>query len=158
MDGQDTCVRPGRSDIAVPDFPPTVAWVGDQPRPMSRLTAAGPALVHLFDFAQLNSVRSMPYLNEWQRRYAEPGLAVIGVQAPRFRFGTDPEAVAAGLAALGVSHPVAIDAEREIWLDYGCEGWPSLFLWGRGGVLSWFDFGEGEYQATALAVQEERRV
>ena len=47
--------------------------------------------------------------------------------------------------------------EREIWLDYGCEGWPSLFLWGRGGALSWFHFGEGEYEATELAIQEELR-
>jgi hypothetical protein len=138
-------------------MPPDVAWVGKAPRPMPQLTARGPALVHVFDFAQLNSVRTLPYLREWQRRYAGEGLAVLGVQAPRFEFGSDPKLVAAGLARLEVDYPVAIDAERRIWLDYGCEGWPSLFLWGRGGALRWFHFGEGEYEATEVAIQEELR-
>ena len=55
------------------------------------------------------------------------------------------------------SFPVAIDAERELWLAYGCEGWPSLFLWTTGGALSWFHFGEGEYLGTEMAIQEELR-
>lgn len=124
---------------------------------MARLTADGPALVHLFDFAQLNSVRTLAYVEEWHRRYREAGLAVIGVQAPRFPFGAEPETVAAGLERLGVSFPTAIDADRELWIAYGCEGWPSLFLWGRGGVLRWFHFGEGEYAATEEAIQDELR-
>ncbi len=150
-------VRPGRPDIAAPNLPSNLEWIGDRPAPMIALTASGPALVHFLDFAQLNSVRALPYLIEWQRRYAAAGLAVIGVQAPRFAFGADPEAVRAGLAGLGVSHPVAIDAEHEVWLDYGCQGWPSLFLWGRGGVLRWYHFGEGEYGVTEEAIQEELR-
>jgi hypothetical protein len=96
-------------------------------------------------------------VREWRRRYLGSGLRVLGVQAPRFEFGADKRAVAAGLARLGVEHPVAIDADREIWLDYGCQGWPSLFLWGRGGALRWYHFGEGEYAATEVAIQEELR-
>ncbi len=153
----DVPVRPQRSDIAAPDLPPAVEWVGEAPDPMPRLTASGPVLVHFLDFAQLNSVRALPYPLEWHRRYSDAGLTVIGVQAPRFPFGSEPATVAAGLARLGVSHPVAIDSEREMWFDYGCEGWPSLFLWGRGGALSWFHFGEGEYAATEGAIQEELR-
>jgi hypothetical protein len=124
---------------------------------MAALTAAGPALVHFFDFAQLNSVRTLPYLIEWDRRYREAGLATIGVQAPRFEFGADPDAVEAGITRLGVDFPVAIDAGRDLWLEYGCEGWPSLFLWGEGGVLRWFHFGEGSYRETEEAIQEELR-
>ena len=124
---------------------------------MPALTAGGPAIVHFIDFAQLNSVRTLPYLNEWSRRYREAGLSVIGVQAPRFPFGAEPDAVAAGLAELGVEFPVAIDAERDLWSAYGCEGWPSLFLWSLGGALAWVHFGEGEYRATEEAIQEELR-
>jgi hypothetical protein len=138
-------------------MPPDISWIGEPPPPMPRLTARGPVLVHVFDFAQLNSVRTLPYLREWQRRYAGEGLVVLGVQAPRFEFGSDPEAVASGLARLEVEYPVAIDADRRIWFDYGCEGWPSLFLWGRGGTLRWFHFGEGDYEATEMAIQEELR-
>jgi hypothetical protein len=124
---------------------------------MPLATAGGPVLVHFFDFAQLNSVRTLPYVAEWARRYGEHGLTTIGVQAPRFPFGADPGVVAAGLERLGIELPVAIDADRRLWHAYGCEGWPSLFLWKLGGALAWFHFGEGEYRATEEAIQEELR-
>jgi hypothetical protein len=150
-------VRPERDNIAAPDLPPGIPWIGEAPRSMPMLTAAGPALVHFIDFAQLNSVRTIPYLVEWDRRYRDAGLRTIGVQAPRFPFGAEPAAVGAGLEALGVGFPVAIDVERALWHSYGCEGWPSLFLWGLGGALAWFHFGEGEYAATEEAIQAELR-
>jgi hypothetical protein len=150
-------MRPERENIAAPDLPEGVEWIGDAPRSMPVATAAGPVLVHFFDFAQLNSVRTLPYVCEWARRYEEHGLTTLGVQAPRFPFGAEPGAVGVGLARLGVEFPVAIDAERRLWQAYGCEGWPSLFLWKLGGALAWFHFGEGEYRATEEAIQAELR-
>jgi hypothetical protein len=150
-------MRPGRDNIPSPDLPADLAWVGTEPESMPSLTAGGPALVHFIEYAQLNSVRTLPYLAEWDRRYREAGLSVIGVQAPRFPFAAEPEQVAAGLAELGVEFPVAIDAKHELWAAYGCEGWPSLFLWSLGGSLSWVHFGEGEYRATEEAIQAELR-
>jgi hypothetical protein len=150
-------MRPTQENIAAPDLPASLEWVGEAPRSMPVLTAAGPVLVHFVDFAQLNSVRTLPYANEWAHRYRKAGLRTLLVQAPRFPFGAERDAVAAGLERLGVEAPVAIDGERELWHAYGCEGWPSLFLWKTGGALAWFHFGEGEYRATEEAIQEELR-
>ncbi|HSS33536.1 MAG TPA: hypothetical protein VLL27_09680 [Solirubrobacterales bacterium] len=150
-------MRPGRDNIAAPDLPVGLEWIGQEPESMPALTAGGPALVHFIEFAQLNSARTLPYLNEWAQRYREAGLSVIGVQAPRFPFGSDREAVAAGLAALEIEFPVVIDANHDLWAAYGCEGWPSLFLWSLGGALTWAHFGEGEYRATEEAIQGELR-
>ncbi len=150
-------MRPERENIAAPDLPEGIEWIGDAPRSMPVATAGGPVLVHFLDFAQLNSVRTLPYVSEWARRYASHSLTTIGVQAPRFPFGAERAAVAAGLENLGVEFPVAIDADRRLWHAYGCEGWPSLFLWKLGGALSWFHFGEGEYLATEEAIQAELR-
>jgi hypothetical protein len=150
-------MRPERDDIAAPDLPEGIEWVGQAPRSMPAACAAGPVLVHFLDFAQLNSVRTLPYVAEWARRYREHGLTTIGVQAPRFPFGAEREAVASGLERLGIEFPVAIDADRRLWHSYGCEGWPSLFLWRLGGALAWFHFGEGEYRATEEAIQAELR-
>ena len=150
-------LRPERDNIAAPDLPEGTQWIGEAPRSMPVATAGGPVLVHFFDFAQLNSVRTLPYVTEWARRYAADGLTTIGVQAPRFPFGAERESVAAGLGQLGIEFPVAIDADRRLWHAYGCEGWPSLFLWKLGGALSWFHFGEGEYRASEEAIQAELR-
>jgi len=150
-------MRPERDNIAAPNLPEGIEWVGEAPRSMPVTTAAGPVLVHFLDFAQLNSVRTLPYVAEWASRYRAHGLTTLGVQAPRFPFGAEREAVAAGLARLGIEFPVAIDADRRLWHAYGCEGWPSLFLWKTGGALAWFHFGEGEYAATEEAIQAELR-
>jgi hypothetical protein len=150
-------VRPEKENIAAPDLPKGIPWIGEEPASMPALTAAGPALVHFFEFGQLNSVRTLPYLVEWDRRYRDLGLSTIAVQAPRFPFGADRDVVAAGLGKLEIDFPVAIDVERALWSSYGCEGWPSLFLWSLGGALSWFHFGEGEYLGTEEAIQGELR-
>lgn len=122
---------------------------------MSEVTAAGPVLVHFFDFAQLNSVRALPYAIAWDRRYREAGLTTLAIHSPRYPFSADPAKLDAALPRLGVVHPVADDSRHEIWHDYGCRGWPSLFLWGRGGALRWYHFGEGEYAGTEAAICEE---
>jgi hypothetical protein len=150
-------VRPGRSDIAVPELPPGLPWLLGQPTTMGQLVMRGPALVHFLDFAQLNSVRTLPYLREWHRRYSGLGLSVLGVQAPRFPFGANPTTAVEGLRRLEVEFSVVHDPGHDLWIDYGCTRWPSLFLWGRGGALRWYHFGEGEYLATEEAIQEELR-
>ncbi len=124
---------------------------------MSALTAAGPVLVHFFDFAQLNSFRALPYVREWHSRYAPLGLSTLGIHSPRFGFTADDGVATDGVIRLEVEHPVALDTDYSIWHDYGCLGWPSLFLWGQGGALRWAHRGEGEYQATEVAIQEELR-
>jgi hypothetical protein len=135
-----------------------VRWLNAaRPPRIAELLAAGPALVHFLDFAQLNSVRALPYVIAWRARYAGTGLSVLGIHSPRFPFTANRAKLAAALERLGVEHPVADDSEYEIWNDYGCRGWPSLFLWGQEGALRWVHFGEGEYAATEEAIQAELR-
>jgi hypothetical protein len=151
-------VRPSRNDIAAPEFPGRVKWLNAAAPPrIADLTASGPVLVHFFDFTQLNSVRALPYVLEWNRRYSPLGLSVLGIHSPRFRFSGERDAASAGIAELGVGHAVALDSDYAIWHDYGCKGWPSLFLWARGGALAWAHFGEGEYRETEEAIQDELR-
>jgi hypothetical protein len=151
-------VRPERDNIAAPVLPGRIRWLNVERDPvMAELTAAGPVLVQFFDYAQLNSVRALPYILAWTERYGPHGLTTLGVHSPRFRFTAEREALAPALDRLGAGHPVADDCGYTIWHDYGCKGWPSLFLWGQGGALRWFHFGEGEYEATEEAIQAELR-
>ena len=142
-------------DIAVPPFHPRLRWLGPEPEPVERICARGPLLVHFIDAAHLSSVRTLPYLSSWHDRYSPHGLTVVGVNSPRFPFTGAEAKLTAALSRLQVRFPVAIDDEYRAWHDYGCEGWPSLFLWSRGGALRWFHFGEGEYEATEAAIREE---
>jgi hypothetical protein len=146
-------IRPTADNIAVPPFPPGTEWIGDGPPAAERLAARGPLLVHFVDVAHHSSARTLPYLLAWHERYSDSGLTVLGVNSPRFPFTGEREKLAAALRRLGIPFPVALDSGYAIWRDYGCHGWPSLFLWGRGGALRWYHFGEGEYAATEEAIQ-----
>jgi hypothetical protein len=156
-DLRSRAMRPARADIAAPELPPRTRWLNGSPGSMAALTAAGPVLVQFFDFAQLNSVRALPYVVAWHERYRDAGLTVLGIHSPRFPFTAEPGALSTAVGRLGIAHPVAADSDYAIWHDYGARGWPSLFLWGPGGALRWFHFGEGEYAATEGAIQDELR-
>jgi AhpC/TSA family len=148
-------MRPPRDDIAIPPLPRDLSWIGAEVGlSAERLAAKGPVLVHFFDFAQLNGVRTLPYVRRWDERYAELGVTVLGVDSPRFAGLASADALRSGIARLEIPYPVALDVNHRVWRAYGCRGWPSLFLWGRGGVLRWFHFGEGEYRDTEEAIQE----
>ena len=148
-------MRPTAENIAVPPFPPDLAWIGPEPAPVERICARGPLLVHFVDVAHVSSVRTLPYVKAWGDRYGDPGLTLICVNSPRFPFTADPDRLRAALARLELDIPVAADSGYAAWHAYGCKGWPSLFLWGRGGVLRWVHFGEGEYQGTETVIRDE---
>jgi hypothetical protein len=63
--------------------------------------------------------------------------------------------VEAAAARLDIDWPVALDGDLRAFRDYGCQGWPSLFLWGKGGALRWYHLGEGEYAATEEAIRAQ---
>jgi hypothetical protein len=121
---------------------------------IDRLSAARPVLVHFFDFAQLNSVRTLPYLRVWHERYEGDGLAMIGVHSPRFPFTQGQDAVAAAVDRLGIDWPVAVDPEFALWRLYEPHGWPAIFLWGQGGALRWYHLGEGDYAGTEEEIRD----
>jgi hypothetical protein len=147
-------LRPPRPDIAIPPLPDGAEWIGEPIESIDRLIATRPALVHFFDFAQLNSVRTLPYLRAWHERYSDEGLAMVGVHSPRFPFTQDYDVVAEAAERLEIGWPVIVDREFGVWRLYEPHGWPALFLWGRGGALRWYHLGEGDYAGTEEAVRE----
>jgi hypothetical protein len=148
-------LRPPRPDIAIPPLPAGAEWIGEPIDSIDRLVASRPVLVHFFDFAQLNSVRALPYLRAWHERYAGDGLAMVGVHSPRFPFTQDYDVVAAAAERLQITWAVIVDREFALWRLYEPHGWPALFLWGRGGALRWYHLGEGDYAGTEEAIREE---
>jgi hypothetical protein len=148
-------LRPPRPDIAIPPLPAGAEWIGEPVESIDRLAATRPVLVHFYDFAQLNSVRTLPYLRAWDERYSDDGLAAIGVHSPRFPFTQGYDVVAAAAERLGIAWPVVVDREFALWRLYEPHGWPALFLWGRGGALRWYHLGEGDYAGTEEAIRKE---
>jgi thiol-disulfide isomerase/thioredoxin len=140
-------------EIAAPPFPRDLPWINVAPLRMDKQIGR-PVLVEFWDFCRANSMRTLPYLREWHRRYEPHGLRVIGVHASGFPPSASEEGVRAAVARLKVDWPVVVDLRYEIWQWYGIDGWPSRYLWDRRGVLFDYHRGEGAYEETERAIQE----
>ena len=113
------------------------------------LTAAGlrgkVVLVDVWEFTCINWIRTLPYVQAWNREYASLGLAVIGVHSPEFEFGKRAENIDRGIRDHGLTHPIAIDNEFAIWRALGNDAWPTKYLYDGQGRLVKRWVGEGRY-------------
>jgi hypothetical protein len=115
-------------------------------------------LVEFWDFCRPNSMRTLPYIRAWHERYSADGLRVVGVHCPGFEASRDEQAVRDAVARLGISHPVLIDSELEVWQEYENAGWPARYLFDDRARLFDYHYGEGAYTETELAIQELLKV
>ena len=69
---------PPQAEIYAPEFPPKMDWLNVAFLRMNTLMGRGAVLVEFWDFARVNSLRTMPYLKAWHERYSDAGLRVIG--------------------------------------------------------------------------------
>jgi hypothetical protein len=113
-----------------------------------------PVLIEFWDFCRPNSLRTLPYVRAWDERYRTRGLRTIGVHASGFPPSADPEAVAAAVERIGLSYPVVVDEDFDIWKEYGNLGWPARYLFDGDSRLVEFHYGEGGYADTERAIQD----
>ena len=85
-----------------PAFVGTEDWFntpGDRP-----LTLAGlrghVVLIDFWTYTCINCIRTLPYLEAWQRKYHDKGLEIIGVESPEFPFERDASNVREAIAQL----------------------------------------------------------
>lgn len=110
-------------------------------------------LIHFWDYTSVHCIRSLPYVKEWHKRYMEFGLRVIGVHAPQFPFGKDPEVVAGAVERFGLRYPVVLDNDHVIRAGYACGEWPAVFLIDRDGYVRYTHQGESGYLAVERQIQ-----
>ena len=146
--------RPPHDQIAAPPLPTGSTWVGSEPLRMDELRGR-PVLLEFWDFCRPNSLRTLPYLMEWHRRYAAAGLVVVSVHCPGFRASADEDAARAAVARLGIEHPVLLDTNYALWHEYENAGWPGRYLWGPDGMLVDYHYGEGDYAGCERAIGEQ---
>ena len=149
-------MRPS-TEISAPDFPTETTWINTPFVRMGTLLGRNAPLVWFWDLSSINSIRALPYVLEWHRRYEALGLRIIGVHSPQFDFGRNAATVEAAVQRLAIPFPVAGDPDFEIWRLYGNEVWPALYLWDRRGVLRHYHFGEGVYADSEEAIHEVLR-
>ncbi|MBA3746751.1 MAG: DipZ protein, partial [Solirubrobacterales bacterium] len=139
--------------LSAPMIPASLEWVNVASLRMDKQLGR-PVLVEFWDFCRCNSLRTLPYVRGWHRRYAASGLRVISVHTGGYPPSQDPEQVRAAVARLRIEHPVVIDADFALWREYGNEAWPARYLFDRRLRLYSMHYGEGAYDETEADICE----
>jgi cytochrome c biogenesis protein CcdA/thiol-disulfide isomerase/thioredoxin len=139
-----------------PNFVGTERWFntpGGRP-----LTIAGlrgrVVLIDFWTYTCINCIRTLPYLEAWDRRYRSKGLTIVGVEAPEFPFERDAGNVLNAIHQYGIHYPVVQDNNLDTWDVWGNEAWPTDYLIDATGEVRYVAVGEGDYSTTEDAIRE----
>jgi thiol-disulfide isomerase/thioredoxin len=110
-------------------------------------------LVEFWTFACWNCRNVEPHVKDWQRRYGERGLVVIGVHSPELPQERELENVREYVREHAIQYPVAVDNGFATWKRYGNQAWPALYLIDKRGRVRFVHVGEGRYEETERAIE-----
>ena len=136
----------------MPPLNGAVEWLNSKPLTAQALRGKV-VLVHFWTFACINCQRSLPYVNEWARKYRDQGLVVIGVHSPEFAFEKSVKNVKREAAKLGIDYPIAIDNNFKIWRAYNNNYWPAHYFIDAKGQIRYMHIGEGDYEQSEQVIQ-----
>lgn len=128
-------------------------WFNSPPLNLRQLRGRA-VLVDFWDYTCVNCVRTLPYVQAWHERYQDHGLVVIGVHTPEFTFAQYEANVERGVREFGLTYPIVVDSNLELWKTFANRYWPSKYLIDGAGYLRYAHFGEGAYGETEAAIQE----
>ncbi|NTV40568.1 MAG: thioredoxin family protein, partial [Demequinaceae bacterium] len=111
-------------------------------------------LVDFWTYSCINCQRTFPYLTEWDERYRDMGLTIVGVHAPEFAFERVPANVKDAAARYGIKYPIAIDNEFSTWNAWDQRFWPAHYLIDQQGNVRQVHYGEGGYAETERLIQQ----
>jgi thiol-disulfide isomerase/thioredoxin len=139
-----------------PEFTNTQQWFntpGDRPLTMRGLRGRV-VLIDFWTYSCVNCIRTLPYLNAWNKRYGKDGLTIVGVHTPEFPFEREASNVEAAISREGIEYPVVQDNEQGTWNAYANQYWPAEYFVDASGRVRFAHFGEGEYGEKEKVIRE----
>ncbi|HEX4307472.1 MAG TPA: redoxin domain-containing protein, partial [Solirubrobacterales bacterium] len=111
-------------------------------------------LIDFWTYSCINCIRTLPYLNAWNKRYAKDGLVIVGVHTPEFPFEREASNVEEAIKTEGIEYPVVQDNEDGTWNAYQNLYWPAEYFVDAKGEVRYAHFGEGEYGEKEQVIRE----
>jgi thiol-disulfide isomerase/thioredoxin len=110
-------------------------------------------LVYIWTYTCINSIRPMPYIDNWNQKYSDKGLVTVGVHSPEFGFEKNHANVKDAVKRFGITYPVIIDSDHGTWNAYENNYWPRFYLIDTQGYIRYDHIGEGDYNQIEKAIQ-----
>jgi len=124
-----------------PSLNGATGWLNTQPLTLTNLHGKV-VLIDFWTYTCINWRRTLPYIREWEAKYKDQGLVVIGVHTPEFSFEYKADNVSRSIKQMNIGYPVAIDNNHEIWHSFNNEYWPAHYLLDAKGKIRYQKFGK----------------
>ncbi|MGI0042176.1 MAG: redoxin family protein [Nitrososphaeraceae archaeon] len=110
-------------------------------------------LVYIWTYTCINSIRPMPYIHDWNQKYSDNGLVIVGLHSPEFQFEKNYDNVKRAVQRFEITYPVVLDSDHGTWNAYGNNYWPRYYLIDTQGNLRYDHIGEGSYDQIEKSIQ-----
>ncbi len=111
-------------------------------------------LIDFWTYTCINCQRTIPYINDWWKKYEDKGLLIIGVHTPEFEFEKEKNNVENAIKEFNIKYPVVQDNNFGTWNSYSNRYWPAKYLIDIDGFIVYKHFGEGNYEEAEKKIQE----
>lgn len=128
-------------------------WINSEPLTLKSLRGRV-VLVEFWTFGCFNCRNTLPSVKEWDARYRDKGLTIVGVHSPEMDDEKKLANVRREVAELGIHYPVVTDNDYATWRAYEVEAWPTIFVLDKSGRIRWMHVGEGAYDQTEQVIQK----
>jgi len=95
----------------------------------------------------------MPYIDDWNQKYSDKGLVIVGVHSPEFQFEKKYTNVKDAVQRFGIRYPVILDSDHGTWNTYGNNYWPRFYLIDTQGYIRYDHIGEGSYDQIEKSIK-----
>lgn len=136
-----------------PELIPGGAWFNSKPLTLSELKGKV-VIIDFWTYSCINCQRTLPYLREWNKKYKDKGLVIIGVHAPEFEFEKSEKNVAQAIEDFALTYPIVQDNDFATWRAYDNHYWPAKYFIDKDGYIRYSHFGEGEYDESEKVIQD----
>lgn len=141
-----------KSNQLAPEFTGINQWLNGDPLTLQKLRGKV-VLVDFWTYTCINCINTLPYVKEWNAKYKDQGLTVIGVHTPEYPFERNTDNVKTAIKRFGITYPVAQDNDYATWNAYSNQYWPAFYLIDKSGHVVYTHFGEGDYDKTEAAIR-----
>jgi cytochrome c biogenesis protein CcdA/thiol-disulfide isomerase/thioredoxin len=141
------------SNKPMPSLDGATEWLNSAPLTAQALRGKV-VLVDFWTYDCINCQRSMPYVNQWAKKYEKDGLVVIGVHTPEYAYEKLIGNVRRAVQAMDISYPIAIDNDYAIWRAFNNQYWPAHYFIDAKGQVRFSHFGEGRYEDQEQVIRQ----
>ena len=158
-DSGDGLVNPAANTLiaadkaaAAPEFAKGV-WINSDPLTLDKLRGRV-VVVEFWTFGCFNCRNTLPAIKDWDTKYRDRGLTVVGVHTPETESEYSIDNLRKEVPALGIKYPVLTDNDYQTWKAYGVEAWPTILVVDKQGRVRWLHVGEGRYDETESVIKK----